>query len=491
MDNLFDKVTALVKRRGFIFPSSDIYGGLANTWDFGPAGTLLKNNIRDLWWKKFVLDRDDMVGIDASIFLSPKVWEASGHVASFTDSLIDCRNCHFRTRADHLIEDYYDKVTEEVQSPPSKGGSVPVNMLSNGSMLLGGTDTKETTAQKVEGLPVEELTKIVKDKKIKCPKCGKSDWTEVRRFNLLFESSIGIVEENKSKVYLRGEIAQGIFINFKNVLNSTRVRVPFGIAQQGKAFRNEITLGQLVHRTLEFDLMEFEYFINPKDWEATYDMWEKMMWEFTEDLGLKSENLRWREHEEFERSHYSKRTKDIEYKYPFGFKEMFGLAYRTDFDLKNHQEKSGKDLTYTDPFTNEKYIPHVIEPTFGLSRLVGITLFDAYTEENGRILLKLDPKIAPYKAAVFPLLANKPELVEKARSVYESLKKEMVVAWDERGNIGKRYAAQDEIGTPFCITIDFETLEDSAVTVRDRDTATQERIPLDKLNEFLQTKINK
>lgn len=451
MATLLDNVTALAKRRGFIYPSSEIYGGLANTWDFGPIGTLLKNNIRDLWWKKFVLDRDDIVGLDASIFLSPKVWEASGHVASFTDALVDCRNCHFRTRADHLIEDAV-------------------------------SDTK------VEGLPVEELTKLIKEHKITCPKCGKTDWTEVRRFNLLFESSIGIIEEGKSKVYLRGEIAQGIFINFKNVLDTTRVRVPFGIAQQGKAFRNEITLGQLVHRTLEFDLMEFEYFIYPQDWEQIYQMWQNEMWAWTQELGLKQENLRWREHKEFERSHYSKKTMDIEYKYPFGWKEMFGLAYRTDFDLKNHSEKSGKDLSYTDPVTGEKYIPHVIEPTFGLSRLVGVVLFDAYKEEEDRIVLQLHPKLAPYKAAVFPLLANKEELVSKARSVYEELKREFVVTWDSRGNIGKRYLYQDEIGTPYCFTIDFQSLEDDTITVRDRDTKKQERIPAVDAASYLRKK---
>ena len=454
MDSLFEKVVALSKRRGFVYPSSEIYGGLANTWDFGPMGTLLKNNIRDLWWKKFVLDRDDMVGLDASIFLSPKVWEASGHVANFTDALIDCKSCHYRTRADHLIEDNVENV-------------------------------------KVEGLPVEELTKIVREKKISCPKCGKHEWTEVRRFNLLFESSIGIVEEGRSKVYLRGEIAQGIFINFKNVLDTTRIRIPFGIAQAGKAFRNEITLGQFVHRTLEFDLMEFEYFINEKDWEEKFDFWKKEMWEFaTNNLKLKTENLRWREHEEHERSHYSRRTMDIEYKYPFGFKEMFGIAYRTDFDLSNHAKHSGKDLSYTDPETGEKFVPHVIEPTFGLSRLVGIVLFDSYFEDGDRVVLKLDPKIAPYKAAVFPLLANKRELVAKAREIYDSLRPDFLAAWDDRGNIGKRYFAQDEIGTPFCITVDFESLENDTVTVRDRDTAKQERLEVDKLNNFLQTEID-
>ena len=451
MENIFEKVVALSKRRGFAYPSSEIYGGLANTWDFGPMGTLLKNNIRDLWWKKFVLSRDDMVGVDASIFLNPKVWESSGHVSSFTDSLIDCKICRFRTRADHLIEDNVQNI-------------------------------------KVEGLPVEELSKIIRENKIKCPKCGKAEWTEVRKFNLLFESSIGIIEEGKSKVYLRGEIAQGIFVNFKNVLNSTRVRIPFGIAQQGKAFRNEITLGQFVHRTLEFDLMEFEYFINPSDWEKTYKMWQGEMWDWIRDLGLNEKKLRWREHEEFERSHYSKRTMDVEYQYPFGWKEMFGLAYRTDFDLKNHSEKSGKDLTYTDPITNEKYIPHVIEPTFGLSRLVGIVLFDAYCEQDGRVLLKLDPKLAPYKTAVFPLLANKPELIEKAREIYNSLRSEMMVAWDDRGNIGKRYAAQDEIGTPYCVTVDFQTLEDGTVTIRDRDSAKQERIVISEVQNFIQKK---
>lgn len=451
--DLFDKVVALSKRRGFVYPSSEIYGGLANTWDFGPMGTLLKNNIRDLWWKKFVSGRDDMVGLDASIFLSPRVWEASGHISNFTDALIDCKNCRYRTRADHLIEDNVSDI-------------------------------------KVEGLPVEELTKLIREKEIKCPKCGKVDFTEVRRFNLLFESSIGIVEEGKSKVYLRGEIAQGIFINFKNVLDTTRVRIPFGIAQQGKAFRNEITLGQFVHRTLEFDLMEFEYFINFKDWEEKFEYFKNEMWNFaSQDLKLGAENLRWREHEEHERSHYSKKTMDIEYRYPFGWREMFGIAYRTDFDLSNHAKHTGHDLAYTDPKTGEKFIPHVIEPTFGLSRLVGIVLFDSYFEDGERVLLKLDPKIAPYKVAVFPLLSNKPELVSKAREVYDSLRLNFLVAWDDRGNIGKRYFAQDEIGTPFCITVDFETLENDTVTVRDRNTAKQERISIDKLKDYLHNKI--
>ena len=365
-----DDIIALCKRRGFLYPSSDIYGGLANSWDFGHYGTLLKNNIRDSWWRTFVLSRSDMVGLDASIFLNPQVWEASGHVSGFTDSLVDCRNCKFRTRADHLIEDRVKGI-------------------------------------KVEGLPVEKLTEIIREHKLKCPKCGKDDLTEVRKFNLLFETKMGIVEDAKSTLYLRGEIAQGIFLNFKNVLNSLRVKVPFGIAQQGKAFRNEITLGRSVFRTMEFDLMEFEYFVHPSIWEEAYAYWKEKMWDWALSLGITLSKLRWREHEEFERSHYSKKTMDIEYQFPFGWKEMFGLAYRTDFDLKNHMKHSGKDLQYLDAKTGEKYIPHVIEPTFGLSRMVGIILEDAYTVEKvkdaERVYLKLDPKIAPIKVAVFPL----------------------------------------------------------------------------------------
>lgn len=446
-----EKVTALAKRRGFVYPSSEIYGGMANTWDFGPLGALLKENIKNSWLKYFVLERDNIVPIDASIFINPKAWEASGHVAGFTDALIDCKNCHLRTRADHLIEDNDKDV-------------------------------------KVEGLSPEELTKIIKNKKLKCPKCGEHDWTDVRTFNLLFETSVGIVEDSKSKAYLRGEIAQGIFLNFKNVLDSTRVKIPFGIAQIGKAFRNEITMGQFIHRTLEFDLMEFEYFIHPNDWEEVYKYWQNEMVSWAKQLGIADDKLRWREHEEHERSHYSKRTMDVEYNYPFGWKEMFGLAYRTDFDLKNHATHSGKNLEYLDPKTNEKYIPHVVEPTFGLSRLVGVILFDAYTEEENRTVLKLHPSIAPYTAAVFPLLANKQDLVKKAEEVYKRLKTKLTTTFDARGNIGKRYLYQDEAGTPFCITIDFDTLDDDTVTVRERDTTKQERVPLEKIESYIQEK---
>ncbi len=450
-----DEIVALAKRRGFVFPSSEIYGGLANSWDFGHYGTLLKNNIRDLWWKKFVLDRKNMVGIDASVMLSSKIWEASGHVSGFTDALVDCKSCHFRTRADHLIEDAVKDI-------------------------------------KVEGLSTQELTDLIKKHSIKCPKCGKKDFTDVRKFNLLFETKMGIIEGEKSTVYLRGEIAQGIFINFKNVLNSMRVTLPFGIAQQGKAFRNEITMGQFVHRTLEFDLMEFEYFIRKEEWEKTFEYWKNEMWQFAKNIGLRENKLRWREHEEFERSFYSKKTMDIEYNYPFGWKEMFGLAYRTDFDLSNHMKHSGKDLRYVDPKTKEMFIPHVIEPTFGLSRLTGIVLVDAFTKETvndkDRFVLKLNPKIAPIKAAIFPLQKDE-KLVAIADSLYGKLKEKFVVEYDNAGNIGKMYRRQDEIGTPYCITIDYQTAEDKTVTIRDRDTMKQERIPLSSVAEVINTHI--
>ena len=449
---LKEKIASLAKRRGFVFPSSEIYGGLANTWDFGPMGTLLKNNIRDLWIKNFVTDKDNMVMIDAASILRPEVWGASGHLAGFNEALIDCKECKNRARADHLVE--------------------------NADLGI-----------KVEGVSFEELEKIVNENKIKCPKCGKFNWTPIRKFNQLVEVKLGVLEEGKNLAYLRGEIAQGIFLNFKNVIDSTRVKVPFGIAQVGKAYRNEITMGQFVHRSFEFDLMEFEYFIKEEDWEKTFEQFSNEMWQFALNLGLDEKKLRWREHEETERSHYSKKTADIEYEYPYGFKEMFGIAYRTNFDLTNHANNSGKDLSFVDPKTNEKYIPHVIEPTFGLSRLTGITLFDAYTEDGDRVYLKLNPKIAPYKVAVFPLLGNKPELIAKAREVYNDLKKSLNVTWDERGNIGKRYFAPDEIGTPWCVTVDFDTEKDNSVTVRDRDTGKQDRIEISKLKDYFSKKL--
>lgn len=452
-----ENIVALCKRRGFFYPSSEIYGGLANAWDFGHYGTLLKNNLRDLWLKRFVTEREDMVLLDAGTFLNPKVWIASGHVTSFTDALVDCKNCHYRTRADHLIED-----------------KIP------------GT--------KVEGKPVEELTELIQKHSIACPRCGKKELTDVKKFNLLFETHLGIIEESKSLAYLRGELAQGIFVNFKNVLDTMRIKVPFGIASQGKVFRNEITMGQAIFRTIEFDLMEFEYFIEELSWEKMYDYWKEQMMKFALDLGLSKNHLRWREHEEFERSHYSKKTMDVEYRYPFGWKEMWGLAYRTDYDLSNHMKNSGKSLLYRDSKTGSEFIPHVIEPTFGLSRLVITIIADAYREEeiNGgkRTLLKIHPAVAPVKAAVFPLQKD-PGLRTVARSIFEKLKTKMNAEFDDAGNIGKMYRRQDEIGTPFCITVDYQTLDDKTATIRDRDTTKQQRLAIDNIEKFINSKLHK
>lgn len=426
-----EKIVSLCKRRGFVFPGSEIYGGLANSWDYGPLGVELKNNIRDWWWRRFVQQRDDMVGIDAAILMNPKVWETSGHVKNFSDPLVECKKCHFRFRADQI------DVTKQCENCKSKAG-----------------------------------------------------FTEAKQFNLLFQTSIGAVEGDKSTVYLRGEIAQAMFVNFKNVLDTMRKRLPFGIASVGKAFRNEITPGNFIFRTLEFDLMEFEYFIRENEWEKQFEYWLTEQTDWLKEVGFSEGNLRTREHEAEERAHYSKRTVDIEYQTPFGWKEMFGLAYRTDFDLRNHMEKSGQNLEYVDPETNEKFIPHVIEPTFGLTRLLLMTLLESYREEEDRVYLKLHPKLAPYKAAVFPLLKNKPELVNKAKEIYHDLQKEFMVAWDDRGNVGKRYYSQDEIGTPYCVTVDFQSLEDNMVTVRDRDSKQQQRVKIDELKSHIQKNIN-
>ncbi len=450
--DVFKQVTALAKRRGFIFPGSEIYGGLANTYDYGPLGVELLRNLRNLWWEFFVTRRENIYGLETSVLMNPKVWQASGHTASFADALIECKNCHQRTRADHLIE----------------------NKLKD---------------QKVEGKELEELEAIIKAKKITCPNCGQFDWTPIKKFNLLFETKVGIVPENQSQVYLRGETAQGMFVDFKQVLDTFSPRLPFGLAQSGKCFRNEITQGQQVFRTLEFDLAEFEFYIKESEWEKWFEYWQKEMEAFAAVLGVDKKKLRWRQHGKEELSHYSKRTEDLEYEFPFGFKEWFGCAYRTDFDLKNHMEKSGADLRYTDPDTHEKFIPHVIEPTFGLSRTLLVLLIDAYQEDKDRVVLKINPKLAPYKVAVFPLLANKPELTKVARKIFEDLSKEMAVRWDDNGNIGKRYRRQDEAGTPWCVTVDFDTLKDETVTVRDRDTMKQERIKISKLIPYFKEKL--
>jgi len=451
--DLLDKVISLAKRRGFVYPGSEIYGGLANTYDFGPRGSELKRNLTNLWWKEFVTKRPEIYGMDSSVLMSPKVWEASGHTASFTNVMIDCTNCQFRTRADHLIED---------------------NLPDIGN---------------VEGKPLTELDAFIAENKIKCPSCGKVSWTNCRLFNQLFETKVGIIASGQNTAYLRGELAQGMFVNFKQILDSIHPKLPFGLAQAGKAFRNEITMGKFTFRTLEFDLAEFEYFVNPRDWEKHFEYWKGEMFAFASKVGLPQANLRWRSHSQVELSHYSQRTEDLEYEFPWGFKEMFGLAYRTDFDLKNHMEKSGVDLRHTDPQSSEKLIPHVIEPTFGISRLLTIILINSYWEdkEKERVVMRFPKELAPARVAVFPLLGNKEELKTKARGIFDRLTDHFATEWDDRGNVGKRYYAQDEIGTPSCVTVDFQTLEDDTVTVRDRDTTKQERINIDKLVSFLNT----
>jgi len=479
-----DKIISLSKRRGFIYPGSDLYGGLANTYDYGPMGTELLRNIKNLWWNKFVHLRADVVGIDASLISHHKIWEASGHTTGFADALIDCKNCKLRTRADHLIENYFEEHDKDDL----------INLIENYDKGQIDDLKKAIETKKVEGLSLDRLDEIIRIFKIHCPNCKKNEFTKVRKFNLLFPVQLGIVEGDQSLAYLRGETAQGMFINFRNVVDSTRVRLPFGIAQLGKSFRNEITPGNSVFRTLEFEQGEIEYFFDPEqsDWNILFEEWKKDMWEFvTKDLGIKEENLRWREHTNEERSFYSKRTMDLEYKFPFGFKELWGLAYRTNYDLTQHQNISKKDLTIIDPVTNKKILPHVIEPAVGINRLLLMVLTNSYREAEKRVIISINQKLAPVKIAVFPLLANKPALVEKAREIYQILKDKIngFVMFDDRGNIGKRYLSQDEIGTPYCITIDFETLEDNSVTVRDRDTTKQERIKIDGLTQYLFAKL--
>lgn len=457
--NLYDKVVSLCKRRGFVYPGSEIYGGLANTYEYGPLGAQLLRNIRNLWWREFVERRTDMVGLDSSVILHPKVWEASGHVAGFADSMVDCKNCQHRMRADHLIEDFFEAKGESVQ---------------------------------VEGKSEKELDELIMSNKIVCPKCGELQWTNVRKFNLLFETEIGIVKGQASKAYLRGETAQGIFVAFKNIMDSTRVRFPFGVGQIGKSFRNEITPGNFIFRTLEFEQAEIEFFFDPEksEWEPLFEQWKQDMWKFvTKTIGVEESHLRWRVHPDEERSFYSQRTEDLEYQFSFGFKELWGIAYRTDYDLKQHMKHSGQDLQVVDSATGRKFLPHVIEPALGLNRVFVMALCDNYREEDvegeTRIYLKLNKELAPYQVAVFPLLANKLELVAKAKEVFDGLIGNYRVTWDDRGNIGKRYRAQDEIGTPYCVTVDFQTLEDGTVTVRDRDTMSQERLALGSLIDFL------
>ncbi len=457
-----EKIISLSKRRGFVYPTSEIYGGLASSYDYGPLGAELLRTIRNLWWEQLITRRTDMVGIDSQILLHPQTWVASGHVNAFNDPLVEDKITHKRYRADHLIAEWLEKHPQ------------PEEVL-------------------VEGLSLEQMGELIQRLKIKSPE--GNEILPPKAFNIMFQSAIGVVEGEKMPVYLRGETAQGIFTNFLQVLNSSRLQLPFGIGQVGKSFRNEMTTGQFIFRTLEFEQAEIEYFFDPEksDWQTIFQDWQSRMWDFiTGTLGIRAENLRWRRHSDQERSHYSRETYDLDYQFPFGFKELWGIAYRTDFDLQQHMEFSGRDLRYTDPQTGKAFLPHVIEPAVGINRLLLMVLCDAYWEDeaNQRVVLRLKPSLAPYKVAVFPLLKNKPDLVEKARSVYNTLSRRYATAWDERGNIGKRYYSQDEIGTPFCITIDFQTLEDDTVTVRDRDAMSQVRLPIRDLARFLREQID-
>lgn len=453
-----EKITAWAKRRAFIFQTSSIYGGLANNYDYGPYGVLLKNNIRDLWWKKFVLDRDDMVGMDGAILMQGKVWEASGHVQNFSDPLVEDKKSHKRYRADHLIEDW------ALRRSSGQAQKVEVD---TGKMSL------------------EQMAEFIKTNNILSP--DGNELSEAKKFNLMFDTRVGATSnEDENKVYLRPETAQAIFINFRNVTDNMRVRIPFGIAQIGKAFRNEITKGQFIFRTIETEQMEIEYFIDPEsDWETMMKDWLEQMKDFYLQLGAKDEDIRFRQHDEEELSHYSKRTYDPEYKFDFGWKEIAGLAHRGEYDLTQHKEFSKKDMSYRDPKTNKVFVPHVLEPSFGLARAVLVALYAAYTEEtlesgNTRTVMKFPPKIAPVKFAVFPLQKDEKLKVEAER-IYKQLRQRWYGEFDDSGNIGKMYRRQDEIGTPFCITVDYDTLEGGFVTLRHRDTMKQDRMKVEEI----------
>ncbi|MFA5124564.1 MAG: glycine--tRNA ligase [Patescibacteria group bacterium] len=447
-----EKIVALCKRKGFVFPACEIYGGFANAYSYGPYGVELKNNIKALWWKMFVTEREDMVGIDGPIMLHPKLWEASGHLSGFNDAMVDCKNCKMRYRADNLIS--------------------------------------EVLGEDLEG-KLDEMSKVIQEK-ISCPNCGKKNWTEARFFNMMFKTEMNGIDE---PVYLRPETAGAIFSDFKNVVDSCRVKVPFGIGQIGKAFRNEIVARNFIFRVREFEQMEIEYFISPDaEWKSLFKDWLKAQEEFALELGAKKEDLKHYEHPKEKLSHYSRKTVDIEYNFPFGFAELFGLAHRGDFDLSQHQKFSGTDLSYFDQQAGKKYLPHVLEPTFGLDRSVLVALSAAYTEEDldegdSRVVLKFPVKIAPVKVAVFPLLKNKPELVAKAREIFDDLRSEFKCEFDDNGNVGKRYRRQDEVGTPFCVTVDFDTLEKGEVTVRNRDTMKQDKVKTEELKEWVKKRL--
>ena len=457
-----EKVVNLCKNRGFIFPGSEIYGGLANTWDYGPLGVELKNNIKRAWWQKFVTENKLNVGLDAAILMNPQTWVASGHLAGFSDPLMDCRECHERFRADKLIEDWCAENNYTLEKP-------------------------------IDAFTHAEMKAFVDEHKLACPTCGKHNFTDIRQFNLMFKTFQGVTEDAKNTVYLRPETAQGIFTNFVNVQRTTRKKMPFGIAQIGKSFRNEITPGNFIFRVREFEQMELEFFCKPGTDLEWFSYWRSFCRDWLLAIGLKEERIRLRDHDPEELCFYSKATTDFEYLFPFGWGELWGVADRTDYDLTQHQNTSGKDLSYFDQETNERYIPYVVEPSLGVERTVLAVLCNAYEDQvldaeknDVRTVLHLHPTLAPFKAAILPLSKK---LGEKADEIYSELIKKFPVDYDESGSIGKRYRRQDEIGTPFCVTVDFDTLEDNAVTVRDRDTMEQVRIPISELENYIAEKI--
>lgn len=460
-DNTMDNIVNLCKRRGIVFPSSEIYGGIGSTWDYGPIGVHLKNNVKAAWWRSVVQERDDVVGLDAAILMHPDVWKASGHVESFHDPMVDCKKCKKRFRADHLVES-----------------------------MMSAEDAVNYTPQEIG-----ELEKALAG--VPCPSCG-GELTSIRQFNLMFKTHMGPVEESAAVVYLRPETAQGIFVNFKNVVNSTRKKVPFGIAQIGKSFRNEITPGNFIFRTREFEQMEIEFFTRPEEAMDWHKSWLEARYNWYVSLGIKPENLRLRPHEGDELAHYACACSDVEYKFPIGWSELEGIANRTDYDLKQHMAVSGKDLSYFDESTGERFVPYVIEPSGGCDRALLAFLCDAYDEVSGgrgdagaesEVVLRLHPRLAPIKAAILPL-AKKSGLPEIAKGLQNELRKNMMTEYDDARSIGRRYRRQDEVGTPWCITVDFNTLEDQAVTIRDRDTMEQVRVSLDKVNSFIREKLD-
>ena len=452
-EKTMDQIVALCKNRGFVYPGSDIYGGLANTWDYGPLGVELKNNVKRAWWKKFVQECPYNVGLDSAILMNPQVWVASGHVGNFSDPLMDCKSCKTRHRADKLIED---------------------------------------TGVNPAGWSFEKMKAYIDEQDIRCPQCGERNFTDIRTFNLMFKTFQGVTEDAKNELYLRPETAQGIFVNFANIQRTSRKKVPFGVAQIGKSFRNEITPGNFTFRTREFEQMELEFFCKPGTDLEWFDYWKNTCHQWLLALGMRDENLKLRDHEKEELSHYSKATTDFEFRFPFGWGELWGVADRTDYDLTQHINQSGQKLEYFDPESGEHYVPYVIEPSLGADRVVLAFLCDAYDEEvvdaeknDTRVVLRLHPALAPFKAAVLPLSKK---LSDGAKEVYEALAREFMVDFDDAGSIGKRYRRQDEIGTPYCVTFDFDSLEDGCVTVRDRDTMSQERVAVTALSAYLRDK---